>query len=112
MASRGGRCRVPTGPTPWGARRPWGLQMSGRAANPTATSGCGPPFADVPPEYWAAGYIRWVACQGLVSGYADGRFRPEAATTRGQLAKLVVVAAGFPLGLPPGAPHFTDVPPG
>ena len=33
-------------------------------------------------------------------------------TTRGQIAKMAVLAAGFPLVLPPGAPHFSDVPPG
>jgi S-layer family protein len=63
-------------------------------------------------EYWAFGYIKWSYCQGITSGYSDGTFRPEANTTRGQLAKMVVLAAGFPLVLPAGAPHFSDVAPG
>jgi hypothetical protein len=49
-----------------------------------------------------------------VSGYSCGagcvEFRPDDATTRGQLVKMVAIASGFPLVLPPGAPHFTDVP--
>lgn len=67
-------------------------------------------FSDVAPEYWANGYIRWLYCHGIISGYSDGTFRPEAPTVRGQIAKMVVLAAGFDLVLPPGAPHFTDVP--
>jgi hypothetical protein len=70
------------------------------------------PFRDVPAEYWAYGYIQWAYCQGIIGGYADGTFRPENPVTRGQVAKLIVLGAGWPLTLPAGAPHFTDVPPG
>jgi hypothetical protein len=52
----------------------------------------------------------------LVSGYTCGagcaEFRPDADAIRGQLVKMVVLAAGFPLVVPPGAPHFADVAPG
>jgi hypothetical protein len=72
---------------------------------------CDSHFTDVPVDYWAYGYIKWAYCQGIVSGYADGTFHPEANLTRGQLAKVVVLAAGYPLTLPAGAPHFSDVPP-
>jgi hypothetical protein len=73
------------------------------------TTPCTAGFTDVPPSYWAYPYIQWAACQGIVSGYADHTFRPDNNTTRGQLAKMVVLAAGFPLVSPP-TPHFTDVP--
>jgi lactocepin len=70
-------------------------------------------FRDVPVEYWAYGYIEWAYCHGIISGYTCGvgctEFRPEAPTTRAQLTKMIVLAAGFPLTLPPGAPHFADV---
>ncbi len=79
-------------------------------ATPAATP-CGLTFSDVPADYFAYPYITWAVCHGIVSGYADGTFRPEANATRGQIAKMVVLAAGFPLVLPPGAPHFGDVPP-
>jgi hypothetical protein len=65
----------------------------------------------VPVGYWAYDYIRWAYCGGIVSGYADGSFHPDAYTTRGQLAKMVVLAAGFPL-VAPATPHFNDAPPG
>jgi hypothetical protein len=66
----------------------------------------------VPVGHWAYGYIEWATCRGIAGGYPDGTFRPEANTTRGQVVKMVVLAARLPLGLPPGAPHFADVPPG
>jgi hypothetical protein len=56
-------------------------------------------------------YIRCLYCRGIVSGYSDNTFRPYNNVTRGQVAKIVVLAAGFPLINPP-APTFTDVPPG
>jgi hypothetical protein len=77
-------------------------------ATATATT-CTAGFTDVPPSYWAYPYIQWAACQGIVSGYADHTFRPDNNTTRGQIAKMVVLAAGFPLLNPP-TPHFSDVP--
>ena len=92
---------------------------SNTPALPTATSAppsatptvCVLPFSDVPSNYWAYTYISWVYCHSIVSGYADGTFHPEADTTRAQIAKMVVLAAGFALDLPPGAPHFSDAPP-
>jgi hypothetical protein len=55
--------------------------------------------------------VRELSCRGVVSGYADGTFRPYNNTTRGQLSKIVVLANGWELDCPqPG--HFTDVPPG
>jgi hypothetical protein len=56
-------------------------------------------------------HIETAAYEGLVSGYADGTFRPQNDVTRGQLSKIVVEAAGWPLVNPP-TPTFTDVPPG
>lgn len=40
------------------------------------------------PSY-AAFYIRTMAAQGVISGYADGTFRPQANITRGQMAKIL-----------------------
>jgi S-layer homology domain len=73
---------------------------------------CESHFTDVPVDYWAFGYIKWAYCHRIVSGYADHTFRPDANVTRGQVAKMVVLAAGFPLTLPVGAPHVSNVPPG
>ena len=40
------------------------------------------------PNY-ASFYIRTMAAQGIISGYADGTFRPQANITRGQMAKIL-----------------------
>lgn len=40
------------------------------------------------PSY-ASYYIRTMAAQGILSGYADGTFRPNANITRGQMAKIL-----------------------
>jgi N-acetylneuraminic acid mutarotase len=94
--------------TPTQTSTPTNTATNTATATPTA---CAMTFSDVPVGYWAYGYIRWAYCRGIVSGYADNTFRPENNTTRSQIAKMVVLASGFPLVLPPGAPHFTDVPP-
>lgn len=38
---------------------------------------------------YASFYIRTMAAQGILSGYADGTFRPQANITRGQMAKIL-----------------------
>ena len=45
----------------------------------------------------------------MLSGYADGTFRPAANVTRAQLAKMIVQARGYPL-VTPATPAFSDVP--
>ncbi len=80
--------------------------------SPTATiTSCPIPFSDVPVEYYAFGYIKWAYCRSIITGYSDGTFRPEAAVTRGQTAKIVLLAAGKGVQIAPGAPHFSDVAP-
>src|SRR5206468_2213426 len=43
---------------------------------PTGTPGCTTPFSDVPPEAYFYPAVHYLACQGVLSGYADGTFRP------------------------------------
>ncbi len=38
---------------------------------------------------YASFYIRTMVSQGILSGYADGTFRPQASITRGQMAKIL-----------------------
>ena len=38
---------------------------------------------------YAAFYIQTMAAQGVISGYADGTFKPGASITRGQMAKIL-----------------------
>jgi len=79
-------------------------------ATATATP-CLASFSDVHSGDYFATPVQYLACHGILSGYSDGTFRPYNATTRAQLAKIVVGAAGWPLVTPPTA-HFSDVPPG
>ena len=62
-------------------------------------------FHDVPKDFWAANYIGYVQQFGIISGYADGSFRPNAPVTR---AEFAVIASRFEK-LTEGGKHFTDV---
>jgi hypothetical protein len=51
-----------------------------------------PAFRDVPPDHWAYPFVSAAAAHGLLSGYADGTFRPTAVATRAQMAKILYQA--------------------
>jgi hypothetical protein len=68
-----------------------------------------PTFTDVDLSNPFYQYVETAAHEGLVAGYADGTFRPFNNVTRGQLCKIVAIAAGWTLISPP-APTFSDVP--
>ena len=48
------------------------------------------PFSDVHEEYTFYQHIAWLEEEGIVNGYGDGTFRPDAALTRGQIAVIMV----------------------
>ncbi|MGD1855571.1 MAG: S-layer homology domain-containing protein [Leptolyngbyaceae cyanobacterium] len=48
-----------------------------------------PTFVDVPTNYWANDYIESLAAQGIISGFPDGSFRPDAPVTRAQYATIL-----------------------
>ena len=75
-------------------------------AQPSPTS-CAITFSDVPPDNVFYSNIRCLACRGIISGYADGTFRPNNEITRSQIAKIVSNAAGFDED--PGAQIYEDV---
>lgn len=56
-------------------------------------------FSDVNENHWAAQSISVLASKGLISGYADGLFRPEASLTRAEAVVLLVNANGASAGL-------------
>src|SRR5262249_16497062 len=78
--------------------------------SPTSTP-CLVQFTDVPAAQPFYPYIRCLVCLGLVSGYADGTFRPYADVTRGQLAKILAGAAQFADPVPSIQQTFADLPP-
>ena len=51
-------------------------------------------FTDVQPLAWYAEALRWAAKKGLVRGYEDGSFRPEAPCTRAETVMMLYRAFG------------------
>jgi hypothetical protein len=68
-----------------------------------------PTFSDVPTSHTFFAYIETAFLRGIISGYADGTFKPGNDVTRGQLSKIIVLAENWPLINPP-KPTFIDVP--
>lgn len=64
-------------------------------------------FADVPGSYLFADAISYLKEQNIVSGYADGTFKPESTLNRAEALKIILVANSIPID---GRPtDFTDV---
>ena len=53
------------------------------------------PFSDVLADAWYTNAVIWAAENGIVSGFGDGTFRPNAAITRAQAAVMVCAFAAF-----------------
>jgi hypothetical protein len=71
-----------------------------------------PHFSDVPVDHPFYAYVETANHYGIVSGYSDSTFHPSANVTRGQLSKIVVVAAVQANGwttIFPMLPTFTDL---
>lgn len=62
-------------------------------------------FSDVPKGCWAANYIGYMQQFGIITGYSDGSFRPDAPVTR---AEFAAIASRFEK-LTEGSKSFTDV---
>jgi hypothetical protein len=60
-----------------------------------AQGACTAQFTDVPPGSTFHSFVICLACRNILSGYADGTFRPNANVTRGQLSKIVSNSAGY-----------------
>lgn len=79
---------VPSSEAPSGA-----TPADGIAAVPSAAASAEPQeaivFDDVPDDYWAKPYIDALSSRGLISGYQDGSFKPDAEVTRAQTANIV-----------------------
>ena len=53
------------------------------------------PYSDVPTNHTFAGYIAYCAQQEIISGYADGTFRPGATLTSYAFMKMLLGALGY-----------------
>ena len=68
-------------------------------------------FADVPTDHPFCPEIRWMADEGISTGYVDGTYRPAAPVTRQAMAAFLYRLAGSPRGPSPTctAAPFADV---
>lgn len=60
-------------------------------------------FSDLNSEHWAFGYVSKLSSCGVISGYADGSFRPEVSLSRAEWAKLLCESAGLSKPVPDGS---------
>jgi hypothetical protein len=65
-------------------------------------------FADVPVKSLACEAVESLAGRDVVAGFPDGTFKPEAGVTRGELAKMLVLATGLKPD-PEAAAYYGDV---
>lgn len=64
------------------------------------------PFSDVGPETWCNNAVSTCVKAGIIQGYSDGTFRPDAPITR---AEFAAIAARFVSEDVPGYDYFTDM---
>ncbi|MEC4806866.1 MAG: S-layer homology domain-containing protein [Jaaginema sp. PMC 1079.18] len=65
-------------------------------------------FADVSNNYWAADYINALVSRGVIAGFPDGTFKPDAPVTRAQFSSMVQGA--FNKAAIRNSVNFIDVP--
>jgi hypothetical protein len=66
-------------------------------------------FSDVSAEYWASAPIENLATLGIISGYPNGTFSPEAGVSRAELCSLLMRIKGIEIK-PGWQQGFMDVP--
>ncbi|MBU0667499.1 S-layer homology domain-containing protein, partial [Patescibacteria group bacterium] len=65
-------------------------------------------FSDIPSTEWYAPYIAAAENAGIVGGYEDGTFRPDASVNRAEALKILLKASGIDMTSEASAP-FMDV---
>lgn len=60
--------------------------------------------------HWAENAITYLVDKGIINGFPDGTFQPEAPVTRAQFAKMATLALAYPTTDVPTTPTFSDVP--
>lgn len=81
---------------------------AGLALGPVPATASYAGFPDIPADHWAAagGVIDWSEENGVVNGYGDGTWRPDAVLDRGTAATILYNHSGDPA---PGEPAtFSD----
>ena len=70
-------------------------------------------FADVAANDWYATAVNWAASEGIVGGFGDGTFRPNAPITREQMASILYRYAeykGLDVSARTDLSHYSDQP--
>lgn len=67
----------------------------GASYNPPGV-GAGTGFGDVPPDYWAAAWIKQLVTEGITTGCGNGNYCPEQPVTRAQMAVFLVRTFSLP----------------
>lgn len=52
-------------------------------------------FTDLPSTHWAYSFIAEMVNRKVISGYPDGKFRPNNTITRAEFAKIMITASGI-----------------
>ena len=52
-------------------------------------------FSDVPSSHWASGYINLASNLGLIKGYPDGRFKPDATVSYVEASTMLLRALDY-----------------
>jgi hypothetical protein len=84
-----------------------GAQTTTTPTTPSTQSSTVPVFSDVSTSYWGYDAISSLSSKGIISGYPDGTFKPDATITRAEFATMLVKALG--LGTTGTTGQFTDV---
>ena len=84
-----------------------GAVLSLTAGVQTPTTPTGTVFSDVPPSFWGYSIITSMSTQGIIAGYPDGTFKPNADITRAEFATMLAKALG--LNITNTTTAFTDV---
>ncbi len=80
-------------------------------ASPGPTPGATATFPDVGRDYWARPFIQALAQRNVITGFADGTFRPDEPVDRAEFAAMIQKAFNQKPVRDISAGAFTDVPP-
>ncbi|MBD3922391.1 5'-nucleotidase C-terminal domain-containing protein [Paenibacillus sp. PR3] len=83
-------------------------ETNGTGTGSTGGTSTAVSFEDVAVDYWAAAGIQNAVERGIASGYPDGTFRPDGATTRAEFAAMLGRAFGLKGDAANASAKFTD----
>ncbi|AFZ47556.1 S-layer domain-containing protein [Cyanobacterium stanieri PCC 7202] len=84
------------------------LPLTTALLNPAPVMAQTTQFNDLSPNHWASEFVTALVQRGVIAGFPDGTFRPEAPVTRAQFAAMVQSA--LPQDAIRGGINFNDVP--